>query len=148
LSINFDNKLILNLKGSWLVGGALVTLHIGALFIAVILPFSWVLRLALVAAIGISLHSSLMRYAWHKGRHAIRWAEVDADGEWHLGSADAEALGPCTLKGYYAQPWLIIVRLACAERRLAVNLVLAPDAVDSELFRSLRIRLNLQGPGK
>jgi hypothetical protein len=122
----------------------LAGLHAGALVIVAIVPLSWGPRLLLLGLVATSLYRSLMRYALHKSEGAIRWADLDGDGEWYLGLGNGEALGPCSLKGYYAKPWLIIVRLAYPGRRLPLSLVVAPDAVEPAVFKNLRIRLGLE----
>lgn len=85
-----------------------------------------------------------MRYALRKGEEAICWAELEGDGEWCLGLGNGKALGPCSLKGYYAKPWLVIARLACPGKRLPLSLVVTPDAVDPATFKNLRARLGLE----
>jgi hypothetical protein len=144
LSINFDNRLILNLKKSRLVSGALAALHVGAAVIAATVPLPWGLRSILLGLIVASLYRSLMHYALHKGEKTVSWAQLEGDGEWRLVLGNGKALGPCSLKGYYAKPWLIIVRLAYPGKRLPLSLVVAPDAIDPDTFKNLRVRLNLE----
>lgn len=136
----------MNLKKSWTVSGILVVLHGGAAAIAASLPITWTPRLVLLGLITNSLYHSVRRYALHKGERTIRWAELDGDGEWYLGLGNAETLGPCYAKGYYAKPWLIIIRLASPGKHLPLSLLVTPDAVDHEVFKNLRVRLNLEGP--
>lgn len=120
--------------------------HGGALAIAAIVPLPWAARLILLGLIATSLYHSVRRYALHKGEQAVRWAELDGDGEWHLGLANAELVGPCSLKGHYAKPWLILVRLASPGKRMPLSLVVTPDAVGREVFKNLQVRLNLEVP--
>jgi hypothetical protein len=146
LSTNFDNKLIIKLKRSWTIGSILILSHGGALAISTIVPLPWAVRLTLLGLIAISLYQSVRRYALHKGEQTIRWAELDGDGEWHLGLGNAEVLGPCSVKGHYAKPWLILVRLVSPTKRMPLSLVVTPDAVDHEVFKNLQVRLNLAVP--
>jgi hypothetical protein len=129
-----------------MLGGILGAAHAGALAIGASMPLPWVARLTLLGLISINLHYSVGRYALHKGEHAIRWAELDGDGGWYLGLGNAEILGPCSVKGHYAAPWLILVRLACPAKRLPLRLVVTPDVLGHELFKNLRVRLNLGVP--
>jgi hypothetical protein len=128
------------------LGSILAAAHAGALVIGVSMPLHWAARLTLLGLISINLYHSVRRYALHKGERAIHWAELEGDGNWHLGLANADTLGPCSVKGYYAKPWLIIIRLACRGTRSPLSLVVAPDVVDPETFKNLRVRLNLESP--
>ena len=145
--INLDNKLILNLKISWAASALLLALHMGALLIAATAPLFWAVRLVLSGLIVVSLYHSLLRYVLHKGRRAICRAELDEAGEWYLDLGNDQLVGPCSVKGYYAKPWLVIVRFAYPGIRLPVSLVVSPDAVAPSDFKNLRVRLNLGGLG-
>lgn len=129
-----------------MLAGILGAAHAGAFAIGASMPLPWAARLTLLGLISINLYHSVRRYALHKGEHAIRWAELDSDGAWYLGFGSAETLGPCSVERHYAEPWLILVHLACPLKRLRLRLVVTPDAVGHELFKNLRVRLNLGVP--
>lgn len=131
-----------------MVGSILLVSHGGALAIAAMVPLPWAARVTLLGLIAISLYHSVRRYALHKGEQTIRWAELDGDGEWHLGLGNAELLGPCSVKGHYAKPWLVLVRLTSPGKRMPLSLVVTPDAVGHEVFKNLQVRLNLEVPDR
>lgn len=121
-------------------------MHGGALVIVAIVPLSWAARFTLLGLIAISLYHSVRRYALRKGEQTINWAELDGDGTWYLGLGNAELVGPCSVKGHYTKPWLILVRLASPGKRMPLSLIVTPDAVPHEVFKNLQVRLNLEVP--
>ena len=99
------------------------------------------IKLALAAAIAAGLVHALWRYASLRSPCALvalelrdgREAHVQArDGQWH----HARILGTS-----YVSPGLTVLNLKIDGCLLARHLVIAPDMLDSEDFRALRVIL-------
>lgn len=79
-----------------------------------------VLRLAPASIVAFTLHADC-RCEFHTRSGAVREAAL-------LGSS-------------FVAPWLTVLNLKTVDSRLAQYVVIVPDAVDSGIFRKLRVRL-------
>lgn len=123
----------------------MAVLHIGAILLAGLLPISIMIRLSLFALLIASVVHILLTHAWRRSPRAIRKAVFEDDGNWILEMQNEESLGPCRLLSYFVHPWLVILQLRCPRGRLPISLVVATDAVNTDVFRRLRARLNSLG---
>lgn len=170
LSKKFDSPLIINIKVSMFLGGLLAVSHVGAGALVWMLPWPVGAQAALTAGMMVSLYREMRRHALRQGPKAITGLEIDTDGDYSLrvGQGDWTA---CRYVESFRSEWLVIVRLKLEgtsgsrvdrdgpslkivwmaifrgpleARRRSVNLLLARDAVEPNVFRELRARLHFQ----
>jgi hypothetical protein len=99
---------------------------------------------AKVLLVGVTLAGavrSLRRHALQEGRGGARRFVVELAGRVELELSDGTVVVGRLAEGSFVAPWLTIVRWQPAGARLSRTLVIAPDAVDAEAFRRLRVLL-------
>jgi hypothetical protein len=144
LSERFDNILIFNINNSRLLAAALLVAHLGAAAVVLLLPLAGWLQLLLLLLVGASLYRSLRLYATRQALQAVHGVVLEGDGDWTLRLKNAQEQGPCRLRRQYVHPWLVIVRLHCRHTRFPLNVLIAADAVEHDVFRCLRARLTFR----
>ena len=110
--------------------------------LTMVLPLS--VRLVLWLILGFNLYWLLTTYAWRTGRSAIEAVELDNDANLSVRFTGDEVWHSCQIKSRLVHPWVTLLTLRVAGRRVPVKLVIPADAVDAELFRRWRVRLNLE----
>ena len=129
------------LKRSRLVAAALTLVHLAAAGTLVPLELAIPLKLFIVGVIAASLARGLARHALLRTGDAITEIELrDGDraavrtrpGVWR----DARVLETTCVTAR-----LTVINLKVEGRRLAQHVVIAPDAIDTEDFRRLRVLL-------
>jgi len=139
-----ENNLILNIKVSRFLAGALLLLHLGGMLLLVAVPVFWLIRLALWALLGVSLYRSLRVHAWRQGPSAIETIEMDGEGVVSVRFAGMDGWHACQITGRFIHPWLTLLSLKIEDRRWPVSLAIAADAVEPEPFRRWRVALRFR----
>jgi len=129
------------LRPSRLLAGWLLGLHAVVLALALVMPLHWGARLALMLALTASLGYHLAQHALRRLPDSVTGLKLAADGTFliRFGCADwalVEVLGTSFVK-----PELTVLHLRAEGRRLVDYVVVMPDALDAEAFRTLRVWL-------
>jgi hypothetical protein len=136
-----ENNLILNIKVSRFLAGALLLAHLGGMLLLLAVPVFWLIRLALWALLGMSLYRSLRVHAWRQGPSAIETIEMDGEGIVSVRFAGKEDWRTCRITNQFVHPWLTLLSLKIENRRWPVSLAIAVDAVEPDPFRRWRVAL-------
>jgi hypothetical protein len=147
-STKFAQPLRLKPKPSRILLTLLVLGHLGA--IAVLIPLD--LSLFIKLTIGLLLVVSLI-VAWRKqpgqvGEAGVQMLTWQSDGEWLLETHDGEQFKATLHESTYVHPWLVVLNFRKEGNRGLLSFTLAPDALDHETFRELRVRLKVAGRSK
>ena len=133
--------LLVRPRPSCLLAGFVALSHGLAVVIALVLPISWPVRLALVLLIAVSMGWNILTHVWPRTPWAVREALLGGDG-WEItlgtGARLPAKLAPSTFVG----TWLMVLNFRC-HRWPRRSLVLLPDGVDPQTRRRLRARLRL-----
>lgn len=128
---------------SRLLAWLLVAAHGGAGAIAVILPIAWPARLAVAAVVAVSLYVALRDHAFRRSGRAVVGLEIGGEGTYAVRFANEREWCACEIADSWVHPKLALLGLHCDGRRY-VRLAIAADALPSEAFRRLRVRLRLR----
>jgi hypothetical protein len=139
-----ESNLILNIKVSRFLAGALLLVHLGGIALLIAVPVAWPVRLVLWALLGVSLYRTLRVHAWRQGPSAIEAIEMDGEGVVSVRFAGKDDWHACRIVSRFVHPWLTLLSLKIEDRRWPVNLAIAADAVEPEPFRRWRVALKLQ----
>lgn len=137
------DSLIVELGSSRALTAVLVLLHVGAAVLAFILPIAFVLKVLVVFLVALSLARSVYRHGLRHSRGAITAMRVTEE-EYALRRRNANDWETGRLVDRWVQPWLTIVVVQSDGRRWPTSVVICPDAVASDAFRRLRVRLRLR----
>jgi len=119
--------------------------HLGAIAVLFPLDFSIIIKFGIGAMLLVSLIVALRKQPGSVGEGGVKTLVWKEDGEWLLETIDGESL-PATLhESTYVHPWLVVLNFRQANKRGLLSFALAPDALDSETFRELRVRLKVEG---
>lgn len=121
---------------AWVAGLACATVAV-----ALILPAPGVVRAGLVLLTLAEAVRSARRHACREGLGAFRELVVDIDGAVEVVGADGRLQAGRLAEGSFVAPWLTVVRWLPDGAWLSRAVVIAPDAVDAEAFRRLRVLL-------
>jgi hypothetical protein len=136
-----ESNLILNIKVSRFLAGALLLVHLGGIALLMAVPVAWPVRLALWALLGMSLYRSLRVHAWRQGPSAIEAIEMDGEGAVSVRYAGMDGWHACQITSRFVHPWLTLLSLKIESRRWPASLAIAADAVEPEPFRRWRVAL-------
>lgn len=102
----------------------------------------WLSRLPLWLTLSamLPLAGSLLFYL-RRSKAAIVSISIHPDCHCELQTKDGERHEAALLGTSFVAPYLTVLNLKPLGRRLARHVVIMPDAVDSEIFRKLRVRL-------
>ena len=139
-----ESNLILNIKVSRFLTGALLLVHLGGMLLLLVVPVSWLIRLALWALLGMSLYRSLRVHAWRQDPSAIETIEMDGEGVVSVRFAGMDGWHACQITSRFIHPWLTLLSLKIEDRRWPVSLAIAADAVEPEPFRRWRVALRFR----
>lgn len=99
------------------------------------------IRLALGAAVVMSLLMTLELHGLRRARHAITGLNWDGQGQWTLHTKGGQGLAGRLLAGSYVSPYLVILNFRTATPWPYRSLVILPDALDAASLRRLRVYL-------
>lgn len=144
-SEKFAQPLRLKPKPSRILMVLLAAGHLGA--VAVLVPLD--LSIAVKVVIGLVLLVSLV-VAWRKqpgqvGEGGVQTLTWQADGEWLLETIQGEQFKATLHESTYVHPWLVVLNFRREGKPGLLSFTLAPDTLDRELFRELRVRLKVAG---
>lgn len=144
-STKYAQPLRLEPKPSHILIALLTMGHLGAIALLIPLDFSIIIKLGIAAMLLVSLIVALRKQPGSVGEGGVQTLVWKADGEWLLETVDGESL-PATLhESTYVHPWLVVLNFRQANKRGLLSFALAPDALDGETFRELRVRLKVEG---
>jgi len=123
------------LLGYFLLVYLMMTLTLVILFADVILLMAFI-----VISMAISLILQLQKYGWLNRGHAIKML-ICNEGIWTVNYFDGSSLAELELKSSYVSPLITLIHLKIKGKWRKITVVILSDAVDSELFRQLRVML-------
>jgi toxin CptA len=144
-STKYVQPLRLQPKASRLFIVFLTVSHLTA--IAVLFPLEltlWV-KISITITLVVSLLVSLKKQPGRVGERGVQTLTWEADGDWLLETTEGESLTTTLHESTYVHPWFIVLNFREAHKRGLLSFVLAPDALDAETFRALRVRLKVAG---
>jgi toxin CptA len=130
----------IRLRPSRLLLVVLAIAHLVVLVIVLTMPMSYWITSALTIAVLTSMWHAIWHHALLHGNHGATALKVSGNklevmlrsGVWF----PTQVLGSS-----YVSPWLTVLNLRLDGRRLAMHVVLLPDALDHDDFRRLRVWL-------
>lgn len=144
-STKFAQPLRLQPKPSRILIALLTVGHLGA--IAVLFPLDLLLlvKLGIAAVLIVSLVVALRKQPGRVGEGGVQTLIWKADGDWVLETTEGELLNAPLHESTYVHPWLVVLNFRQENKRGLLSFTLAPDALDGETFRELRVRLKVAG---
>ena len=125
---------------------ALLTVgHLGAVAVLIPLDLSLFIKLGIAAVLLVSLIIALRKQPGRTGEGGVQALTWKADGDWVLETAEGESLSARLHESTYVHPWLVVLNFRQENKRGLLSFALAPDALDHEIFRELRVRLKVAG---
>ena len=144
LSTKYDKPLIISINGSQRFAVLVALAHLGAMAILLVLSLpGWVVA-GLWSLLGVSLYRTLDDQALRLGPRAVLRLELRSADVAALGLRNGDYLPVCRVVSRMVLPRLVVLALRCEGEVFSRGIVLTPDAVDAELMRALRVRLNLR----
>lgn len=133
-----EHPVQLELQPSRLLLGLLAALHLAALGSLVPLALPWWLKLAGAAIIAASAVAAIRRHALLAAPVSVYELALGADGSVVAGRRDGGRLTASVSPRSTGFPWLVVVLLAAPGARRLLPVVILPDALPAQEFRSLR----------
>ena len=129
----------IRLGSSRRVALAIVTMHLGAAFGALTLPFFPWAALIIGGVLLLSVRRGLVDHALRRSPGAIVGMAYSESTGWRLRTAGGEILERCTLSNAYVHPLLIVARFSTSRGRISV--LVSQDATEPDEARRLRVAL-------
>ena len=130
-----------DLRRSRLIAGAMIAVHAIALASLVSIQLAIATKLALAVAILVSLAHALSRHALLALRTSIAAIELEDGDRCTITQRDGAARSAAILGTSYVAPWLTVLNLRMESRTLPRHVIVVPDNVEAEAFRTLRVLL-------
>jgi len=121
---------------AWILGVGVAAL--AATLAAGIPPLA---QAAIVVVLAIAAVRDARRHAWHEGPGAVSRFTVDLSGRIEVELADGRRRDGRLADGSFVAPWLTVVRWCPDGARFDRTILVAPDAVEADAFRRLRVLL-------
>ena len=115
--------------------------HAASLVAVLAMPLPWWLRVALCGLLVASSVILIYRQALLGASGSIVRLRLMRDGSCQLYTRGHGVFDGMLRPGWTVSPLMIVLRIACPDRRLARAITLLPDAADAEILRRLRIFL-------
>lgn len=144
-SEKYAQPLRLQPKASRILIGLLTVGHLGAIAVLFPLDFSIFIKLFIAAVLVVSLFVALRKQPGSVGEGGVHKLTWTTDGDWLLETTAGETLTATLHESTYVHPWLVVLNFRQENKRGLLSVVLAPDALDAETFRELRVRLKVAG---
>lgn len=144
-STKYAQPLRLNPKPSRVLIGLLTVGHLGAVAVLLPLDFPLIVKLLIGIALLVSLIVALRKQPGKTGEGGVQTLTWKVDGDWLLETIDGESMSATLHESTYVHPWLVVLNFKLEGKRGLLSFVLAPDALDGETFRELRVRLKVAG---
>jgi hypothetical protein len=120
---------------------ALTAAHAAAASAALLCPFDWAVRAAIVVFVAGSLAVNARRYAGLRSADSIVAVELADDGAWTYCRRDGVWREAKLLASTYVSPAVTVLGLRRPGDWLARHALIVPDNVDPGNFRRLRMAL-------
>jgi hypothetical protein len=121
----------------------LLTLHLSAFAVLLLLHLPLVLNTILSGAIVASLFHSWRRDLLHRGRAGIGYVRWSEEGGWLIRDGYGEKQLATLTPSSFLSPYLVLLRFT-TDNSGKHRLVLPADAVDPDLMRRLRVLLRMR----
>ena len=144
-STKYAQPLRLQPKTSRIFTGLLIAGHLGAAAVLFPLDLPLILKVGIAVILMVSLVTAWRKQPGRTGEGGVQTLTWKADGEWLLESVTGESINATLHESTYVHPWLVVLNFRQADKRGLLSFVLAPDALPSETFRELRVRLKVAG---
>ena len=141
MSKKSSNNLIVRLKVSVGLTVVLGLLHLGAGVLLLVVPLPTLLRTALLVAALLSLIHVLTQHAFRRRSGSIVALRLNNDGDLTVKASGEKKWRAATINGRFVHRWMVLLSMRVTGQRLSTRLVLAPDAVEPDVFRRLRAAL-------
>jgi toxin CptA len=128
--------------------GLLALGHLGALAVLFPLDLPLIIKLAIAALLVVSLIVAWKKQPGKVGEDGVQSLVWQVDGDWLLETGDGQQWKAVLHESTYVHPWLVVLNFRREDRRGLLSFALAPDALDKETFRELRVRLKVAGQAK
>ncbi len=143
----------IELRPSRLFAGVLLVIHGGAVAIVLAMPsFPLAVHVFLAVLLSVSAYRTISRWALLSAPQAVTALVWDDAGEWLLKLAGGEQVAAQLLPGTFVSPRLVVLNLlsrspevGAVRVRKRFPVVVAPDSVDRDTLRRLRVRLRIHG---
>lgn len=139
MSNHFELPLRIDIKPTFWLTFGLTAGHLGACLTLFVVELALAIKLLIVMAILLSLLHTVRTYILQKNPHSPVQLLLDAMDEWHLTIANGETREVKLRSGALVHPLLVVLPFRCGMRFPVV--ILAPDVVDADMLRRLRVRL-------
>ena len=144
-SAKFAVPFRISLKTSFILNGALLLMHLGALYWLWSFELNLFIKLALVAIVIVSVITHSRQYLFKNSKRAVTNLVWQDQNQWQLDTATGEAVTAKLLGSSFVKPWLIVLNFMPEHGGRMLPVVIMPDSVDSTTFRRLSARLRIYG---
>jgi len=144
-STKYAQPLRLQPKASRILIGLLVAGHLGAIAVLFPLDLSMAIKITIAVVLLVSLVIALRKQPGRTGEGGVQTFIWQTDGLWVLETVDGEQMKVSLHESTYVHPWLVVLNFRQENKRGLLSFTLAPDALDREVFRELRVRLKVTG---
>lgn len=144
-STKYVQPLRLNPKPSRILITLLTVGHLGAVAVLFPLDLPLVIKITAAVVLLVSLIIAVRKQPGRTGEGGVQTLIWKADGDWVLGTAEGESLNATLHESTYVHPWLVVLNFRQENKRGLLSFTLAPDTLDRETFRELRVRLKVSG---
>jgi len=115
--------------------------HLLALLVVYWIEVSIWIKLLITLIVLVSLLDVFRRYVLRIASNAITVIELDSDGNMKLGYRNGAQTRVSRLRSIFVSPVVTLVTATAENNRFAQKIVIPFDAVESDLFRILRVKL-------
>lgn len=144
-STKYAQPLRLKPKPSRILIGLLTVGHLGAIAVLFPLDFPLIIKLLIAVVLLVSLVVAWRKQPGKVGEGGVQTLTWKADGDWLLETVDGESLTATLHESTYVHPWLVVLNFRQEGKRGLLSFALAPDSLDRETLRELRVRLKVAG---
>lgn len=139
MSEEYDNSLIIEIKHSLFLGTVWLLLGLGAVLLVMSLSLPYGLRWGVTGVVLIGVTRLVCRHALGCTRHAIGRIKLQASGACAIAQGASRVWRDARVIGWFAHPWLVILRLRMADTGRPRDVLVAWDALPGDRFRELRV---------
>ncbi|MCF6337787.1 MAG: hypothetical protein L3J84_07515 [Gammaproteobacteria bacterium] len=144
-STKFAQPLRLQPEASRILVGLLTAGHLGAIAVLFPLDLSMMTKIGIAVVLLVSLTIAIRKQPGRIGEGGVQILTWQTDDEWVLETADGTQIKASLHESTYVHPWLVVLNFRRENQRSLLTFTLAPDALDKETFRELRVRLKVAG---
>lgn len=144
-SKRYASPLTLKPKRSRIFVSLLVVGHIGAMALLAPLVLPIELKITMAVMLLASLIITLQRQAGAPRAGNIATLVWKADGDWVIETVGGKICEAQLQPSSYLHLWLVVLNFRLDESRRTRSVIFFPDALDTEVFRKLRVRLGVDG---